>query len=823
MSIFLWFTLFIASAWALAYYRAPLLVCTIVIAALLTVYTLLTTAVILPIVWWVLFTTTAVAFNLPLLRRRLISDRVFPVIKRAMPSMSQTEQDALDAGSVWWDGELFNGRPDWKKLLAMPAPTLTEPEQAFIDGPVEQLCAMLDDWKITNEDCDLPPEAWRFIKDHGFFGMIIPKEYGGLGFSALAHSSVVVKISSRCTSAAVTVMVPNSLGPAELLLRYGTEQQKKHYLPRLASGAEVPCFALTGPEAGSDAAAMPDKGIVCHGEFRGETDVLGIRLNWNKRYITLGPIATVLGLAFKLYDPDQLLGKQEKLGITLALIPADTPGITIGRRHMPLNSAFQNGPTSGTDVFIPIDQIIGGAERIGQGWRMLMDCLAAGRAISLPALSTGGSKLVCRATGAYARIRKQFKIPIGHFEGVEEALARMAGYTYQMDAARIVTAGAVDQGEQPAVVSAIVKYTLTERMRTILNDAMDIQGGSGICMGPRNLLARLYQSIPVGITVEGANILTRSLIIFGQGAIRCHPCVIKEMQAVANPDPNAGRRDFDKAFFQHVGFTISNALRALFLGLTKARLVIAPPGQEQYYYRQLTRLSTSFALCADISMLMLGGALKRKEKLSGRLADVLSQMYLASATLKHFHNQGQNANDLPLLRWACDDALYQAQEGLFALWRNFPNRPVAWMMRLLSFPYGRSYTPPSDHLGHTIAALLLAPSAVRDRLTAGIFIPEGTDQALRRLDDALEKVLAADIAERKLIAARHSRNFQAQEFDAIIDEALAKEVIDAQEAEHIRAAHAARIDVIQVDDFAPEYLSAPKHSPTYPETHHGAT
>ncbi|MDE2090010.1 MAG: acyl-CoA dehydrogenase, partial [Gammaproteobacteria bacterium] len=716
----------IAAAWALVYLRAPLWIWTTLALVALASWTAFGKPAlpVLSIAWGV-FVLLAVPLNLTPLRRRLISDHLLRLFRAIMPAMSQTEREALEAGTVGWDGELFSGRPRWKKLRAWPAPALSAAEQAFLDGPVEELCRRLDDWRITHEDYDLPPEMWRFIKDHGLFGMIIPRRYGGLEFSALAHSSVVIKIASRSMTAAVTVMVPNSLGPAELLLHYGTEQQKSHYLPRLARGEEIPCFALTAPDAGSDAASMPDNGVICRGSFQGK-DIIGIRINWEKRYITLGPVATVLGLAFKLYDPDHLLGDKEELGITLALIPTHTPGISIGRRHMPLNATFQNGPNSGTDVFIPLDWIIGGPERIGQGWRMLMETLAAGRSISLPALSTGAGKLACRATGAYARVREQFKTPIGYFEGVEEALARMAATTYMMDAARLVTASAVDRGERPAVISAIVKYQLTEAMRRVINDAMDIQGGSGICMGPRNLLGRAYQALPISITVEGANILTRSLIIFGQGAVRCHPFVLKEMQAVADTDPRRASKNFDHALFGHIGFTLSNAARALFLGLTGARLSPAPgAGRVRRHYQHLTRMSAAFALTADVAMLTLGAALKRKEKLSGRLADALSHLYLASTVLRHFQDQGQLEADLPLVQWSCENALHHVQLSLDGVLHNLPNRFAARALRLLVFPLGKPYAPPGDVLGHAVARRILEPSEARDRLTAGIFAPTG--------------------------------------------------------------------------------------------------
>ena len=604
MTVLCWLAAVLVMAGVAAYLRWPLLLSSLAVLAVMLVWMLIGSgSVVVPSILSVLLLCLLVPLNIPVWRRALLSDRVLALFRRVLPSMSQTERDALEAGTVWWDGELFSGRPDWNRLLKFPVPHLSSEEQAFLDGPAEELCRMLDDWHITEERHDLPPEVWQFIKDNGFFGMIIPKQYGGLEFSALAHSSVVMKLSTRSITAAVTVMVPNSLGPGELLLHYGTDQQKDHYLPRLARGEEIPCFALTGPEAGSDASSMPDRGVVCRDTFNGR-EVLGIRLNWEKRYITLGPVATILGLAFKLSDPDHLLGDEEEIGITLALIPTDTKGVWIGNRHAPLSQAFQNGPNRGKDVFIPMEWVIGGVEQVGNGWRMLMESLAAGRSISLPALSTGGGKLASRATGAYARIRKQFKTPIGRFEGVEEALSRIAGYTYQMDAVRTMTAGAVDLGEKPSVISAIAKYNLTSLMRQVVTDAMDVQGGSGICMGPANLIGRVYQAIPISITVEGANILTRSLITFGQGAIRCHPHVFSEMQAVADPDRQQGSINFDRAFIAHAGFTISNAVRSMWLGLTGARLVLKfGDAVTRRYYQRLTRMSAAFALVTDVCML----------------------------------------------------------------------------------------------------------------------------------------------------------------------------------------------------------------------------
>ncbi len=798
----------LALIWLLAYVRAHLMVWTAAVGALLALLPLFATPE--PVIGfvWSAFIVVALLLNLTPLRRAVLSRPIFGWFKRALPAMSRTEQEAIEAGTVWWDGELFSGKPNWRKLLAIPAPKLSAEEQAFLDGPVEQLCTLLDDWHITHERADLPPNVWSFIKEQRFFGMIIPKQFGGLEFSALAHSSVVMKVASRSITAAVTVMVPNSLGPAELLLRYGTDAQKNHYLPRLARGEDVPCFALTGPEAGSDASSIPDVGIVCRGEHQGQKDVLGIRLTWEKRYITLGPVATVLGLAFKLHDPEHLLGDKCELGITLALIPTHHPGVNIGRRHFPLNMAFQNGPNWGKDVFIPLDWVIGGQQYVGQGWRMLMECLAAGRSISLPALSTGGGKLAARATGAYARIRKQFKVPIGAFEGVEEALARIAGNAYLMDAARVMTAGSVDLGERPSVVSAIAKYHLTERLRQSINDAMDVQGGSGICMGPRNLLARIYQSIPISITVEGANILTRSLIIFGQGAIRCHPYVYKEMQAAVDGDAARGLRNFDQAFFGHLGFTLSNAARTVWLGLTGARFAGVPVvGITQRYYQQLTRLSSALAFTADIAMLMLGGGLKRKERLSARLGDVLSCLYLASTVLKRYEDDGRPADDAALVRWVCDDLLYRAQDALQEFLRNFPNRPVARLLGWCVFPWGRSFAIPCDRQGQLLARLLLEPSATRDRLTSGIFVPADPQQTMGRIEDALRKVIAAEPVEKTLSDAIKKGHVQGHDIEQQIQHALRAGVINASQVDTLRAAHAARRAVIQVDDFAPEYLS----------------
>jgi len=737
----------------------------------------------------------ALVLNVPLVRRKVLTDHILAVYRRILPDMSQTEKEAIDAGTVWWDGDLFSGKPDWDKLLAVPAPRLSAEEQAFLDGPVEELCAMCNDWEITHERQDLPPQVWQFIKDKGFLGMIIPRKFGGLGFSALAHSAVVMKLSTRSSTAAITVMVPNSLGPGELLLHYGTDEQKNHYLPRLAKGLEVPCFALTNPEAGSDAAAIPDRAVVCKGIWQGK-EVLGMRVTWDKRYITLGPVATLLGLAFRLYDPEHLIGEKEDLGITCALVPTSTPGVNIGRRHLPLNAAFQNGPNWGKDVFMPLDWIIGGRDYAGKGWMMLMGCLAAGRAISLPTSSVGGAKALTRFTGAYARVRAQFKTPIGRLEGVEEALGRIAAHTYMMDATRVMTAGAVDLGEKPAVLSAIAKYHMTERARACVNDAMDIHGGKGICLGPNNWLGRGYQIAPVAITVEGANILTRTLIIFGQGAIRCHPYVLREMRAAKELEAAEASREFDDAFTSHVGHVISNGVRTLVYGLTRSSFAPVPrnsSAETRHYYRYVSRLSAAFAFLADVSMLAMGGALKRKEKISGRLGDVLSMMYLASATLKRYEDMGRVKADLPLLRWSVRDALYHAQQALDGIFSNFPVKSLATLLRWTIFPLGMSFRPPLDSRNRECAQIALEPGAARDRLTAGMYIPKGETDATGILEAAFAAAIAGEPIDRKL---RDARKQGINDPHAVL---TAEELVQWQRKEALRK------QVIKVDDFPQDF------------------
>jgi acyl-CoA dehydrogenase len=803
-------TMLIAAAIAafllLAYLGAPIAAWTIAAAALLWYLSVIAAfGFATKVVLAALVAVLAAVLNVPWLRRKAFSDHVLAVYRRILPDMSQTEKEAIDAGTVWWDAELFSGRPDWNKLLAIRAPRLSAEEQAFLAGPVEELCAMCDDWQITHELQDLPPHVWQYIKDQGFLGMIIPKKYGGLGFSALAHSSVVMKLSTRSSAAAISVMVPNSLGPAELLLHYGTDAQKDYYLPRLAKGLEIPCFALTNPEAGSDAASIPDFGIVCKGTWQGK-EALGMRVTWDKRYITLGPVATLLGLAFRLYDPDHLLGDKEDLGITCALVPTNTPGVNIGRRHLPLNAVFQNGPNDGRDVFMPLEWIIGGREYAGKGWMMLMGCLAAGRAISLPSSSVGGAKALARFTGAYARVRAQFKTPIGKLEGVEEALGRIAAHCYMMDATRTMTAGAVDLGEKPAVLSAIAKYHMTERARACVNDAMDIHGGKGICLGPNNWIGRGYQMTPIAITVEGANILTRTLIIFGQGAIRAHPYVLREMRAAKEMSGAAASREFDDAFTSHIGHVIRNGARTFVYGLTHAAFAPVPKNgspEIAHYYRNVSRLSAAFAFLADVSMLAMGGALKRKEKISGRLGDVLSMMYLVSATLKRYEDL-RVREDLPLVRWSVRDALYHAQQAIDQVLSNFPLKWMATMLRWTIFPLGAPWRPPLDSRNRECAQLLLEPGTARDRLTAGMYVPKG-DDATGRLEAAFAAAIACEPIDDKLRKAVKKGRLIATAGADIGAAARDNGLITPEEYAQWQKKEALRKDVIKVDDFPQDF------------------
>lgn len=791
---------------AMAYRRASLFTSTLATAAALIAGTLYGHV---PLLVWVLFAVIAIPLNLVDFRRNQLTKPLFKLYKSIMPEMSRTEKEAIEAGTTWWEADLFAGNPDWKKLHAIPVSTLSAEEQAFLDGPVEEVCRMVNDWEVTHERADLSPEVWQYLKDNKFFAMIIKKKYGGLEFSAYAQSCVLQKLCGASAVLASTVGVPNSLGPGELLQHYGTDEQKDYYLPRLAVGKEIPCFALTSPEAGSDAGSIPDFGIVCKGEWEGK-EVLGMRLTWNKRYITLAPISTVLGLAFKLRDPEHLLGDEEELGITCALIPAHIKGVEIGRRHFPLNVPFQNGPTRGKDVFVPLDFIIGGPAMAGQGWRMLVECLSVGRGITLPSNSTGGVKMLALASGAYSRIRRQFKLPIGKMEGIEEPLARIGGNAYIMGAAAKLTVTGIDLGEKPSVISAIVKYHLTDRAQKCIIDAMDIHGGKAICMGPNNYLARGYQGAPIAVTVEGANILTRSMIIYGQGAIRCHPYVLPEMLAASHPDQEQALKDFDKAVFSHVGFAISNLVRSFWLGLTGARFAAAPfKDQTKGYYQQLSRLSANLAFLSDMAMGTLGGELKRKERVSARLGDVLSQLYLASSALKRYQDEGRQHADLPLLHWALQDALFKAQEAIDELLRNFPNRWIGLALRVIVLPLGRDLKRPSDKLDNQVARLLQTPSDTRSRLAQGQYLTREEGNPFGLLEQALDDVLSAEpLFEKVCKADGIKRPFM--QLDKVAESGLTLGVLNQTEADLLRRAEESRLRTINVDDFDPIELVANK-------------
>lgn len=741
----------------------------------------------------------AAVFGLPPLRRALVSRFVMPRFAKVLPRLGDTERIALEAGTVWWDGDLFGGMPQWSKLLAFQPRALDAEERAFLDGPVEELCRRLSDWEVYQQR-DLPPEIWAFIKRERFLGMIIPKEHGGLGFSALAHSRVVTRIASRSVTAAVTVMVPNSLGPGELLLHYGTDEQKRKYLGPLARGEEIPCFALTGPEAGSDAAATQSEGVVEKRIVDG-VEVLGLRLNWKKRYITLAPVASLIGLAFRLKDPQKLIGDRVDRGITCALIPRATPGVEIGLRHDPMGVPFMNGPIVGKDVFVPLDEaVIGGREQIGRGWRMLMESLAAGRSISLPALSIGAAQLATRICGAYATVREQFDTPIGRFEGIEEPLARIAGLTYLMTSARNLTCGALDAGEKPAVIGNICKAYLTDSMRQVVSDAMDIRAGSAIQRGPRNVLARAWDAVPIGITVEGANILTRTMIVYGQGAIRCHPFVQKEIEAVAADDLDA----FDRALFGHLNLFVTRATRAKLLAWTGARLAEAPDTPDtRRYYQHLSRFSAAFTILSDTAMGTLGGSLKRREKLSGRLADALAHLYLASCALKRYHDEPKTRPNYALVRWSVELCLYRIQEALLGVLDNLPVRWVAWPMKLAIFPLGTRFRPPSDRLGSEVARDILEDREARRTLTADVFVPPPDEPGLGALEAALDKAVRAIPVETKLRDAVRAGVLDRAPGYLLDDLGAAAGVISGAEYDLLNEARDARDEVIAVDAFEP--------------------
>jgi acyl-CoA dehydrogenase len=795
------------------YHRVSLVRALIVLTGAMVALTLFDSVAV---TGWLCYLLAIAIFAVPAIRQTLISQKALSLFKKVLPAMSQTEKEALEAGTVWWEAELFKGKPEWKKLQNIADPKLSEAEQAFLDGPVNTVCEMVNDYQVTHELADLPPEVWQYLKDHKFFAMIIKKKYGGLEFSAYAQSLVLQKLTGVSSVLSSTVGVPNSLGPGELLQHYGTEEQRNHYLPRLAEGKEIPCFALTSPEAGSDAGSIPDYGVVCKGQWQGE-EVLGMRLTWNKRYITLAPVATVLGLAFKLRDPEGLLGDKQDLGITCALIPTDLKGVEIGNRHFPLNVPFQNGPTQGDDIFVPIDFIIGGQKMAGQGWRMLVECLSVGRGITLPSNSTGGIKSAALATGAYARIRRQFKQPIGRMEGVEEPLARLAGNAYVMDAASNLTVAGIDLGEKPSVISAIVKYHCTHRGQRSIIDAMDIVGGKGICLGPSNFLARGYQGSPIAITVEGANILTRSMIIYGQGAIRCHPYVLNEMEAAYSESSDALDK-FDSALAGHVSFTMSNLVRSLWFGLTDGRGSDAPTPsnktdkQTQRYYQQLNRYSANLALLSDISMAVLGGSLKRRERLSARLGDILSQLYLGSATLKRFESEGSHAEDLPLVHWGMQDSLRQTEVAIDEFLANFPNPVIGRLLRVVLMPFGRIRRAPNDKLDSQVAQILQTPSETRSRIGRGQYLEATEYNPVGKIEKALEVILQAEPLFDKVCKETHQKRAFLR-LDLVAQLGLEKGILTQEEANLLISAEEHRLYTINVDDFSPEELAAKTQYP----------
>ena len=798
----IWLLLFLSLFLGLPYNRVNLLLSSIIITLSTYIYTVFGKAGIMMSVFLWFVVLILILINMVPLRRSRLSKPLLNVYKRMVPKMSKTEKEALEAGGVWWEGELFSGMPNWDVLMTMPQPELSPDEKKFLNGPCEKLCEMLNDWEISHHRGDLPEEIWKFFKSEKFFAMIIPKKYGGLEFSSYANAMVTAKIASRNAVASSTVGVPNSLGPAELLLHYGSEEQKNHYLPRLANGDEIPCFALTSTEAGSDASSIIDSGVICKGTWNDE-EIIGIKLNWNKRYITLAPVATILGLAFKLYDPEKLIGEIEDYGITAALIPTNLDGVTIGRRHLPMNVPFQNGPTSGNDVFVPIDFIIGGKKMAGKGWKMLVECLSVGRAITLPSTATGGGQAASYATGAYAQLRKQFNLPISQFDGIKESLARIAGYTYIMNSTVSVTSGAIDHGEKPAVPSAILKYHCTELGRKIANDAMDVHGGKAIMMGPKNYMGRSYMATPIAITVEGANILTRSLIIFGQGAIRCHPFVLTELEA-ANEEGQDGLKKFDKALFGHIGYAVSNITRSLILAITKSKYSKSPVNTiTKRYYQHINRYSAAFAVASDFAMLSLGGELKKKELLSARLGDVLSSLYLASTVLKHYENQGCKSDDLPLVEWSVRTLMYEAQEQLHNFLINMPNKILARFLRLVIFPRGRSYSPPPDGLTTKVARIITSVGESRERLSETAYTSKGQNNPLGLLQEALELSEETILIEAKLQQAKRDGIIMSNYLGHQIEQAELHGILKSDEIKKMTDLYHKVSEILSVDDFDP--------------------
>lgn len=808
METLLWIVIWLGTIGYILYNRLDLYTGTIAAVILMVITTVLSSFSVLSlIIFWLVLLAIVLPININSFRIDYISKPVFNIVKKTLPTLSKTEQTAIDAGHVWLEAELFRGKPDWKSFEKLPAATLTKEEQAFIDGPLTELCSMVDDWNATHIDYGIHPKIWDFIKKNKFLSIIIPKRYGGLEFSAYAHSEIVSRLSSKSITVGISVSVPNSLGPAELLMHYGTEDQKNYFLPRLAKGEDVPCFALTNPEAGSDAGSIPDSGVVCKGKFNGK-EIIGINLNFNKRYITLAPIATVIGLAFKLYDPDNLLGEGiEDYGITCALIPRETKGVTAGNRHMPLNVPFSNGPVKGENVFIPLDFIIGGVEMAGKGWKMLVECLAVGRGISLPSASAGLARFSALATSAYSKIRKQFGVSICEFEGIQESLSRVLGYTYIADAARTISTVGIDQGIKPSIVSAITKLHTTELARLAGIDAMDIQGGKGICLGPNNYTGRPFQSTPIAVTVEGANILTRCMIIFGQGAVRCHPYLLEEMQAVKDDDIV----QFDKVFFTHLGYSVSNFVKTIWLGLTRGHFSKTPSYAKdthtKRYYQQINRYSAATSLLSDISLAMLGGSLKRRESLSAKLGDMLSYTYLATATLKYYADQGSNKESLPIVKWSMNFLFNKIQTTMDEFLDNFPNRFVGRVLKLVVFPSGKYSKKPSDRNNKQVCDLFTKPSETRKQLAVNLIHPNEKNNHLTILEKALASAVAAEPIDAKISKACKA-GIISKELPYVdkLKAAFDKKVINKEEHDLITKNYDLMIKVISVDDFTQDEL-----------------
>ncbi len=783
----------------LFFFNVSLFLSTLILLAGLFLLTLLHGLNLVLISTWIVFLTAGICLNIPILRRKLITAKIFQAVKNKLPAISETEQEVLQAGDVWWEKALLTGRPNWSKFLKFSKVKLTPEEEQFLNIQVDTLCSLLEDYKIVKEG-NLPSEVWNYIKQERFLGLVIPKDYNGLGFSAFAHSTIIQKIASKSYSAAVSVMVPNSVGLAEFILHYGTEEQKTYYLPRFVVGEEIPCFALTTPSAGSDAGSMTDKGIVCYREQLGEKK-LGVKITFDKRYITLAPIATLIGLAFKLSDPNHLLGGVEDRGITLAMIPRDTIGIEIGKYHSPLMLGFLNGPVRGEEVFIPIDYIIGGVESVGRGWSMMMECLSVGRGLSLPALSTGTAKLCFRMTSAYVNIREQFHCAIGHFEGIKEALARITCFTYLCEATRCLTVSAIDQGIKPSVASAITKYHLTELTRKIVNDAMDIHGGRSIQLGPNNYLGLYYIAQPVSITVEGANILTRNLIIFGQGMLRCHPYIKAEIDALNEKNKKKGLAKFDRLFFKHLGLVLSNLTRSLFYGLSNGRGIRSPVSDETaFFYRQLTRMSVALALITDLSLAVMGKALKQHERLTARLGDVLSYLYLASATLKYYEDHDKPIADFVLIKWIEQYCLYQIATTFELFFANFCSKRLAKIIKWIIFPWGNRYRLPLDEQDHQVADIAMQESQVRDRITKHIDL--GHDNDIRKKMDLVYTLhLQVKAANQKLLQAiKAGKIIENNSYQQVLAAKNANILTD-KEVNQLLALDRLRLEVIQVDEF----------------------